>query len=418
MSEPIESLEPDPQNPREIAPEALAGLGTSMGEYGDLSGIVVNGRTGILIAGHQRVRSLQEAGATQWERDGEGGYIEHPRTGERFPIRIVDWDAQKARAANLAANNEQIQGDFTKLALDQLQELHDADMPAFEDLRLDAMMEALEAELGETPTRTTGDPDELPDPSGEHVTRSGDLWVLGKHRLICGDTFQDETITRLLEGVEAVDLFLTDPPYGIYGSSTGIGADISDDKMVRPFFENVFRLAFRLLRRFGHAYICCDWRSWAAIWESAKRQKMTAKNLLVWDKGGSGLGSNYANTYELIGFFSKLPPETAMKSTTQKGQRMVHSPNVLRFDRPSGLERLHNAAKPVAMLEELIKNSSDAGAVVLDPFSGSGSAMIAAERQDRRCFAVEIEPATAEVAVRRWERATGQQAILHRPPAL
>src|SRR5207237_245118 len=99
---------------------------------------------------------------------------------------------------------------------------------------------------------------------------------------------------RVLEGKRAAMVF-TDPPYAIYGSSSGLGADVTDDKIVRPFFRDVLAMAQRATSLFAHVYVCCDWRSWPSWWEVAKLTGLAPKNLVVWDKGGGGLGNNFAN---------------------------------------------------------------------------------------------------------------------------
>ncbi len=125
------------------------------------------------------------------------------------------------------------------------------------------------------------------------------------------------------------------------------------------------------LPEFGHAYIHCDWRSYATLWDGFRAAGLTPKNCLVWDKGGAGLGANYANTHEFVAFWSRLPPEKAMTASRKRGQRTVAASNILRFQRPTGDDREHNAAKPVAMLAELIENSSDVGDVVVDFFGAT-----------------------------------------------
>jgi ParB-like chromosome segregation protein Spo0J len=139
-------LEPDPDNAREITPEALEGLGVSMQTFGDLSGIVWNQASGHLVAGHQRMENLRAAGVTTWTRlSPTEGVIVHPDTGERFRVRIVDWDATRERMANLAANNPEIAGTFTPEALDQLKALEGE--VAFEALRLGELEAQVAAEL-------------------------------------------------------------------------------------------------------------------------------------------------------------------------------------------------------------------------------------------------------------------------------
>lgn len=242
-------------------------------------------------------------------------------------------------------------------------------------------------------------------------TQTGQLWQLGPHRLLVGDSFNVDNLDRLFEGAEA-DAVITDPPFAIYGSSTGIGADIADDMMVRPFFANVVRACRARTKWFGHVYMFCDWRSWSGIWDAARREALSPANCLVWDKGGGGLGGMFANCHELIGFFVKVPPATAMRSTSARGQRMVYKPNIQRFNRAHGADRLHNAAKPLDLLGELIEAGTDDGQLVFDPFCGSGSTLIACGRSGRRCYTLDAQPKWAAVTLERWHLETGDRPAL------
>lgn len=277
-----------------------------------------------------------------------------------------------------------------------------------------------EAALGDngTTSKKRGrryDPNEVPPPPETPITQPGDLWLLGEHRILCGDTTQDTDVARLMDG-KLAQMVWTDPPYAIYGSSTGIGSDIADDKMVRPFFLDILRVARDNIDVFGHVYIACDWRSWPSWWEMAKRAELAPKNLIVWDKGGSGLGSSYANTYELVGFFAKLPKQHVMTGG-QTGQRQVHASNVIRMNKVPGGQREHNAQKPVELVVDQIGNSSDPGDLIVDWFAGSGTTLIAAETTGRRCNLMEIDPRYVETCVKRWEGFTGKKAerIAHVP---
>ncbi len=207
---------------------------------------------------------------------------------------------------------------------------------------------------------------------------------------------------------------LTDPPYAIFGSASGVGADVADDKMVQPFFDALFVAVTERLKWIGHIYAFTDWRSWGALWHAMKRHAaIVPKNGLVWDKGG-GLGTNYMMGYELVLFAHKLEPKKSawvgVKEKEQPNIRPVHKPNVFRVSRPTGKERLHNAAKPVALLEEFIGNSSDPGEIVWDPFCGSGSTMIAAEKSGRRALMGEVDVKNAQIAIERWQKLTGEKA--------
>lgn len=153
---PLAALAPDPRNARKMSDEARAGLGVSMETFGDLSVIVFNDRTGQIIGAHQRLERLRSAGAIEVVRNGNEGYVEHPRTRERFRVRFVDWDETKQRMANLVANNPHIAGEFTDEALAQLKELEDAE--GFEELALNDLEEQLEGELEAAEKSASKDP--------------------------------------------------------------------------------------------------------------------------------------------------------------------------------------------------------------------------------------------------------------------
>ena len=138
-------LKADPKNPRTIEAPALRGLGVSMETFGDLSGIVWNEKTGRLVAGHQRMNRLKAAGVDEWTREGNEGFITHPKTGEVFKIRIVDWDETTERMANLSANNPEIQGEFTEEAALQLRGLEEE--AKFQDLMLHELQADLDKEV-------------------------------------------------------------------------------------------------------------------------------------------------------------------------------------------------------------------------------------------------------------------------------
>jgi DNA modification methylase len=143
----------------------------------------------------------------------------------------------------------------------------------------------------------------------------------------------------------------------------------------------------------------------------AKRTPLEPKNCIIWDKGGGGMGNNYANTYEMVGFYTNMPKRTAMHSTEQAGQRPVFQPNMVRVNRVIGEERQHNAAKPVDLISFNIEPSIDEGELVVDWFLGSGSTLIAAEKLGRVCYGMEIDPKYVQVAIERWQNYTGQKAV-------
>jgi DNA modification methylase len=397
-------------NPRRISSHDADQLEKSLRDFGCVQPIVWNRRTKTVLGGHQRLAVLARYGV------------------ERTPVSVVDLDPDRERVLNVVLNRTG--GEFDD---DKLRELVEGLASSAPEL-LDGLgftqdeLRALEAgaggldELEKRATSTAAPPararvEEDPpappeDPSATKaaVTRAGDSWTCGDHVVHCLDSTLPESLERLAKGPPA-DCVVTDPPYAIYGSSSGLAADVTDDRIVRPFFARMVAAVEVLLRLGGHAYVFCDWRSWPAIWEVTRGTKLFARNLLVWDKGSSGLGNNYANTHELIGFFSTHKRKRRMiDNAAQANRRDVLRPNVLHFNRVPAAEREHNAAKPVALVAELITNSTDEGDRVLDLFGGSGTALVACEKTKRRAVAVDVAPACCDVMVRRWQRMTGRPA--------
>lgn len=419
----------------------IGALDASVKRFGFVDPVVIDERTGRLVSGHGRVELLTTLEAKKSKPPPGVEVVD----GEwRIPV-VRGWASKSDSEAEgfiLAANRTTELGGWQqdKLAevLEDLAKAGELQGTGYTGDDLDTLLE----QLGETPrhygtspapasTTTTEPPpvgeappaadpvstdplDEEPPVSERPWVKDGDLFELGGHRLLVGDSFKAEDMRRLLASakVKAVGGVVTDPPYAIYGSATGVASDIADDKMVRPFFEKLFNTCADLLPWFAHAYYFCDWRTWPAIWESAKRAGLSPKNQIVWDKGGSGLGSNWANTYELIAYLAKIPPQKAMKSSNKiTGQRPVFRPNILRYPRTTGEEREHNAAKPVKLCAELVTAAVDEGGVILEPFGGGGATLIACEITKRRCLAMEIEPKFAQVIVERWQRVTGNTAV-------
>lgn len=405
---PLASLAPDPRNPRKMTDEARAGLGVSLETFGEL-GMVFNDRTGQWVSGHQRLERLQAAGAVEVVRTGSEGYIVHPKTGERFRVRFVDWDETKQRMANLVANNPHIAGDFTEDAVAQLKELEDVE--GFAELELDAL-EAELAELSEGDDEAKGgecDPDDVPD-DVTPLSKRGDLWLLGDHRLMCGDSTSAEDVARLMDGERAV-LMNTDPPYGIaYVSNAqskgqaGEFAEIENDALDGPklqeFLESVIRVAAPHLGETTAFYLWHPMLTQGTFFAAADilihRQIIWVKPSLVFGRG------DYHWRHELC-FYGwvkgKRPPFYGERNQT----------TIWEVGREN--DKIHPTQKPVELFAIPMRNHTRSGEVVYEPFSGSGSQLIAAEQLGRRCYAMELEPKYVDVAVARWEKFTGRKAV-------
>lgn len=384
----IDSLRPWEKNARKHSEENVEELRAAIREFGFTTPILVDPDLN-LIAGHRRIRAARLEGITSLPA-----------------IELRGLDAKQKRALVIADNklalNSVWDDDLLALELGSLRaDGFDMSIAGFSDRELKRLL-ALAPNQGA---------DDAPEPPKNATSRAGDLWLLGQHRLLVGDSFEPDDVGRLLQG-RLANLVLTDPPYAIYGSSTGIGTDIADDKMVRPFFEKLGQTLAANVVEFAHVYVHCDWRSYATLWHGLKSAQLAPKNCVVWDKGSAGLGNSYANTHEFVAFFAKLPKQHAMTSGNKRGQRPVHQGNVYRCNRVAGKEREHNAAKPVELLAWLIGNSSNEGDLVLDLFGGSGSTMIAAQQEKRVAYLMEMEPRFADVIVERWQRFTGEAAVL------
>lgn len=408
------SLNLAPYNPNEMTPEERASLRASIDEHGLVENLVVQKYSPryrlalVLVGGHQRLREVRDMRA---ERGLSGPF--------QVPCVVLDISDDEAVRLNAALNkirgtpNPELLGRMFAQVLPRMTAANVA-ATGYTREELDGLVRLSRPDAPPSTRPPKPDEDVIPEPPRVPVTKVGDVWKLGRHVLVCGDCFDEKTRKRVLS--EPIDLVLTDPPYAIYGSSTGIGADITDDRMVRPFFEQLFRVVERTLKPFGHAYVCCDWRSYAMLWESSRAARtggaygVWPKNCIVWDKGGSGLGSNYANTYELVAYFMKLPTPKAMKGSSERGIRSVLKPNIVHENRPHGDDRQHNAAKSPALFRGFVENSTDAGERAVDFFGGSGTTLVACEQLGRVATVFEVEPKYCDVIVERWERLSGGKA--------
>jgi DNA modification methylase len=417
---PASLLKADPRNARTIEAPGLRGLGVSMETFGDLSGIVWNERSGHLVAGHQRMNRLRAAGAEDWVREGASGVIVHPKTGERFGIRIVDWDDTTERMANLTANNPAIQGEFTEEAAEQLRALEDE--VAFEALRLDDLRDDLDREVKKAEEeRAEGntDPDDVC-AVVDGVSQLGDLWILGGHRLLCGDSTNREHVARLMNGEKAV-LMATDPPYGVDFSGAKFNPrakewdGIANDKLqgadLEGFVAAVLKAWIGFMDKTAAFYFwTAPMAEGAAAAAAAIRGAgIHVQSQIIWVKNSLVLGqADYQWKHETAwyGFW---------KGENHRWFGGRAKTSVWEVSRVAQSEYVHPMQKPVELYEIPQQHHTHKGEVVAEPFSGSGSQIIAGERLGRRVYAMELEPKYVDVAVTRWEAYTGKKAV--RQPA-
>lgn len=389
---PIADFTADPENARVHDERNLKAIARSLEAFGQQKPIVVD-RDGIIVAGNGTVAAASSLGWTE---------IAVVRTG---------LDRDEARAYAIADNRtaELATWDEERLAL-TLGEL-DVDLAGavgFSEEELGAMLEpfGLEDEVQEEPT---------PEPPTDPITKPGDLWLLGDHRLLCGDSTKAEDVERLMGGAKA-DLWLTDPPYGVaYESAGRRGKDNQHDEIendskpldqMAKFWEQAARLAYLSCSGSSSYYwFACQGgdQMMMMMMMSISRAKWRVRHELIWVKDQMVFGRcDYHYKHEPILYGWK-------QDGTHKWNADRKQVSVLEFARPKRSDE-HPTMKPVALVAYLLGNNTTSGESVLDTFCGSGTTLIAAEQLGRKCYGMELKPAYCDVIVQRWENLTGQKA--------
>ena len=273
--------------------------------------------------------------------------------------------------------------------------------------------------------------DLIPDsPANVQVTRAGDVWLLDKHRVLCGNALDRQAYMRLMGGKEASMVF-TDPPYNvpIDGHATGLGKIHHPEFLMAAgemsaaeftdFLAGAFRLSALNSREGSIHFVCMDWRHMLEVLTAGGHVYDELKNLCVWTKDNAGMGSFYRSQHELIFVFKK--GKSPHRNNVQLGQFGRYRSNVWQYPGANSFSRssnegnllaLHPTVKPVAMVADAVMDCSCRGDVVLDPFLGSGTTVIAAERVGRICYGLELDPRYVDTVIRRWQAFTGKP-VLH-----
>jgi DNA modification methylase len=377
-------------------------LRRSIEAFGFVEPVVVRRKDNTVIGGHQRLEAAKALGL------------------KKVPVVYVDVSEQEAKALNLALNRIQGEWDLPKLGelLEELRDLPSLDetLSGFDDREIDALLADLERQQQPAPYEESFDlaADMLQAQRLSAPTRvkTGDIWQLGRHRLMCGDSLASGVLERLCDG-NKVDLVLTDPPYGIEYQSDmprsgrrkqRIANDATSDYDV--FLGRALPAIKGVMKRGAVIY----WFAGGGGGEPVLAKALLAisehfalLNTLVWDKVDPGLGWRWRRSWEAIIEASHGKPRGWYGGMEKR--------NVLRYARAIPQADQHPTPKPVPLLEELIRASAPARGLVLDPFAGSGPTLIAAERTGRTCFAVELEPRYCDIVLARWEALAGGKAV-------
>ena len=270
--------------------------------------------------------------------------------------------------------------------------------------------------------------DKVPELAENPVARMGDIWLLGRHRLLCGDTQVADDMNLLMDG-EVADLVFTDPPYNVAidGNVCGLGSvkhrefAFASGEMNRQqfvgFLTSTLGNTARVMRDGAIAFVCIDWRHMGEMLEAGGKVFTEQKNLIVWNKTNGGMGAFYRSKHELIFVFKQGKGEHT--NSFGLGQTGRYRTNVWDYPGISSMGKnrseelaMHPTVKPVALIADAIKDCSRRGEIVLDGFGGSGSTLIAAEKTGRSARIIEYDPIYCDTIIRRWETFTGKHAML------
>jgi DNA modification methylase len=382
---PIGQLNPAAYNPRkDLQPgdPEYEKLKRSIQEFGYVEPIIWNKRTGNIVGGHQRYKVLLDMGISEVD------------------CVVVDLDETKEKALNLALNKIQGDWDYEKLK-DLLQELDTGEF----DLELTGFdMDEIEELIAQIHVPEEFIEDEVPEPPEEPITKPGDLWILGRHRLLCGDATKKEDVERLMDGKKA-DMVFTDPPYGMkldtdyskmqgngrkgktYSKVIGDNEDFSED-LINTIFDN-----------FNY---CKEIFLWGVDYYFDLIPGFKKGNLIVWDKTLQTNGdAGYNSEFELLW------------TKNQHKKEVIHF-NWFRYFGLSAQDiktRVHPTQKPLQVITPFIEKYSDEDSNIVDIYGGSGSTLIACEQLNRICYMMEIDPVYCDVIIKRWENFTGQKAV-------
>ncbi|MGC1890317.1 MAG: DNA methyltransferase [Stellaceae bacterium] len=409
----IQELKPDPANPRRHSKKQIRQMAESIKAFGFNVPILID-RHGNIIAGHGRWLACRDLGFTE------------------VPTLCLDHlTPTQARAFMIADNRlTEIAVWDDRLLAQQLKELtlvgldFDIEVTGFEMGEIDLRIASLD-----DPAQAEADPtDVVPEIPATPLSKLGDMWLLHRHRLLCGSAL-DSAVFAALMGEERAATAFIDPPYNVRidGHAGGLGAihhrpfPMASGEMDRSQFTAFLGQAFRNLTAFSidgsiH-FVCMDWRHVEELLAAGREAYGELKNICVWVKDNAGMGSFYRSRHELVCVFKY--GRNGHRNNIQLGQfgrnrsNVWHYPGANSFARSSeegNLLALHPTVKPVAMVADAILDCSARGDIVLDTFLGSGTTLVAAERTGRRCHGMELDPAYVDTSVRRWQKLSGRSA--------
>jgi len=408
---PPSCLKPHPDNPRTHSKDQVKKIAASIKRFGFRNPVLIDDDNNV-IAGHGRLMAAAQLGL------------------ETVPTLSLAGMTDAERRAYIIADNRLAEcagWDDAKLAseLAAIATL-DADL----DLALTGFDGgALEKLLEQIASAPSGADEVLHiDPADPVVSRLGDSWIMGNHRLVVGDALDPAVFEQLMVG-ELAQMVITDPPYNvpISGHVCGLGKvkhaefAMASGEMSQAQFQEFLSNALGNLAKFSRDgsihYVFMDWRHLEEILAAGRSAYSELKNLVVWNKDNGGMGAFYRSKHELVFVFKNGTAKHI--NNFELGQHGRYRTNVWDYagissvgnDRDEQLA-MHPTVKPVELIADAIRDCSKRGGTILDAFGGSGTTLVAAEETGRKARLIEIDPRYADVTIRRWQKMTGKQAIL------
>lgn len=400
----VKDLLPYEKNPRRLTPEQSAQLQASIEKFGlaEIPAIDTDGR---IVAGHQRVATLKLLG----------------RQDETIDVRIPNRKLTTDEFTEYNLRSNKNVGEWDQDMLGQIEE----DILVSVGFGPADLDDICKLEAG------AADPDEVPPAPATPKAKLGEIYQLGEHRLMCGDSTNPENLRALLRAPApaggdlpcSADLVFTDPPYNVNYSGTGkhtkttIKNDALSAEDFQAFIEPVFKNMATALKPGGVYYICSGWSSYPVFHQALTAAGLYRSGVIIWEKDNASMGWNdfrYKHEWILTGKNKKGEKAVSIMYGWKEGPHYFRDTrdeyDVWRVPRKHAGNYVHPTEKPVYLIEKALANSTKRGDHVLDLFGGSGSTLIACERLKRRAFVMEYDPKFVDVILTRWETFTGQKA--------
>jgi DNA modification methylase len=407
----ISRLKPASRNARLHSKRQIKQIAVSIERFGFTNPVLIDNDNAI-IAGHGRVAAAREIGIAEVPCLRLSNMSE----AEKRAYVIAD----NKIALNAGWDMEVLAGEFQGL----MDLGFDVGLTGFELPEIDMILSDVEQASPEV----TRPEDHYPQPEALAVTAEGDLWLLGRHALLCADAKDQVAVKRLMAG-EKADMAFTDPPYNvpIAGNVSGLGhirhrefVEASGELSVAGFtayLQESLSVVASVCRDGAIVYVCMDWRHLQEVLTAGHTVFSELKNICVWTKTNGGMGTFYRSQHEMV--FVWKTGTASHTNTFGLGEKGRYRTNVWSYPgvntfKPERMTELvsHPTVKPVALVADAIRDVSNRGQLVLDVFGGSGTTLIAAEKTGRRARLVELDPIYCDVTIRRWENLTGKSATL------